>query len=280
MNQITLADIASKATETNQWIDDAFDVVVQNVVVGQGTGKTGKAKPTKCDVIDPQSGHVARLASFGGRNMASFQGHALRLSGKGISAKLYSGVLELTLGKDSNVEDLGIPAGGGTGTKTPAPQPQGPRDDSRGSSGAGGGTGAPPLPQQANYTPAELEARFHKDMKKTALLLLHSFQYATDLRHKIMVDLKPEQFEKLVMSFFMTSKDRGWMNNPIPAARIWEDDGKGSFIVRPFAPKVDEDSKRRAEEEQKRKADEAARLAREEEERRHAAQNLDEDVPF
>lgn len=256
-NEITLADICQQATEAGAYISDkaAFEGVVRNAQPGQGD------KPSKATLSDPKNPAITVNAARYGGSFVGLEGSVIRCVGKSIKAKLYKGKVDLTLGDKATITVVGTaPAA----AAAPQSAPQG--DSNR-----------PPAQQPVG----DPEAHFHKEMGKSALLWLHSFQYMRDVSAKIdSPALSPDLFQAGVSSLFIEGNRRG-LGNKVPKLREADKESGGyvRFVpVKPAGPtpeQIEAEAKARA----------AAAAA--EEERRHkeemaqrAKANDDEDVPF
>lgn len=266
--QLTLAAIREQATEDGTWVNGPFEAIVKNAKAGQAGGAGNKAKPSKACLVDPQNPNSTLNACWFGGNFLKYEDKVIRVSGKGTKVSVYNSTPEVNVGKDAVVEIIG------EAPRQSAPPPSsggGPKDDSRG--------GGSPRGYESERTAEDPTLRFHKEMKKVTLLLMHSHQYATDLRDKLPFEITEDQYQQAVASIFITAKDRGLLDKPpAPRKAVTETDGT-VLRFEPFAPPPVDPAV--AEAERRRKEEEAARAA--EEARRKAAQhheNLDEDVPF
>lgn len=262
----TLAAIREQATEDGTWVNGPFEAIVKNAKAGQTPGNGNKAKPSKCCLVDPKDPNTTLNACWFGGSFLKYEDKVIRVSGKGTKVSVYNSTPEVNIGKDAIVDIIGnAPAQAGP---TPGAQ-TGPRDDSRGGNN-------PPPPAKPHDDPV---THFHKEMKKTALLWAHCFQYTVDTEAKLGVVLPPDQFQSLTTSLFMTAKERDLRGNA-PAPRKKTADGK---TFEPYvAPKPDP-ALAEEQERKRREALEAEALRLQEEARRKAAhphENLDEDVPF
>lgn len=274
----TVAEVIRSATGTDPkegvWVNGALEVAVRNA-----QPKNGRA-PSKATAYDPHTGQEIKLASFG-LNLASLIGRLIRIDGKGNKAKEFNGEIEVTVGKNGTIDDIGAADG------RPAPAPRAsnpaPRDDSR---------GGPPPDESRHSTPAEdpppAEQRvdpvvyFHREMAKLGLGYLHALQYADDVQERYNFELTPEQAQACVSTIFISADKRGLFHK-VPKLREIDDKGHPLRFIPPTAPTVDQaelDRQRKeAEEKAAREATEKARRQHEQEQRERQA-NLDEDVPF
>lgn len=254
-NVINLAAVAAMATEEGAWVNDPFQCVVKNAKMGQPASQGGRAKPSKCCLVDPENPNSVLWAAWFGGNFNKYEDKVIRVSGKGTKIGLYQGKPEINIGKEATVEIVGDAPAALT-----APPP------------------AARHPAPAGKPGEDPAVRFHREMKKTALLWTHCYQYAVNVITKIPEELPDEMFQSLVSSLFITAKERGLLDK-IPALRSVDD--KGNPI--PFVAPTPDPAAAVAEAERvKRETEEKARLAAEAEKRRLAEQqeNIDEDVPF
>lgn len=252
-HQITVYDVVALATDDGEWVDGEFQAVVRNATAKQGN------KPSKADLCDPDSPNIkVKASAFGNVDFTDLLGATCLFSGKGMKVKIYKGVAELNLSDKAVINVVtAAPAGQGRPAMAPAnPSVQ------------GGRRLAPP----PAITPAEQASKFHRTLKKQALLWLHAYQYASDIEAKLGVVLPADLRQSVISSMFITAKDQGLLDI-VPALREVKDGKLVPFV----APKVDAPDP----EEAARKAAEAAEEARRRHEAEEAAKReLDEDVPF
>lgn len=252
----TLAAICEEATEQGDYINAsfAFEAIVSNASAGRGK------MPSKATLTDPKNQHVkVNAARFGG-SFLDLEGSIIRITGKSIKAKRYNGEVDLTIGDKASVTVVGDAPRG----QQPPPQ----RTDSAPKTAAG--QDRPPAARE----PADPVAHFHLEMKKTALLWLHCYQYAADIATKVKGGIPPEMMQAAISSLFITGKDRGLLAKP-PPPRSPDGVGFAAFVpIRPPAPTEEE-----IQAEARRKAAEAEAAHKAELERKKK-ENLDEDVPF
>lgn len=253
-DHISLSRICDEATEAGGWIDSPFEAIVRNAKAGRGK------QPSKADLVDPADPRVKVEACYFGGSFLDLEGSVVRFSGKGRKAKLYEGNVEVSLYEKATVFVVGdAPA---ATRAAPAARGDAPKGDGGGAKGPGPGA-------KADGDPT---AHFHKEMKKAALLWVHSFQYAVETESKLKAKLPEPLFQSLVSSLFITAKDRGLLDRP-PAPRAL--DGKG-FPV-PYVPPQPDPAA--IEEAKKKLLDEAARKVEDELRRKQEAE-VDPDVPF
>lgn len=267
----TLAAIREQATEDGTWVNGPFEAIVKNAKAGQTPGGGNKAKPSKCCLVDPKDPNTTLNACWFGGNFLKYEDKVIRVSGKGTKVSVYNGTPEVNIGKDAVVDIIGAAPEQSAPRTATSSTGSGPKDDARG--------GGAPRDYESERTAEDPTVRFHKELKKITLLLLHAHQYATDLADKLPFELSEEQHQQAVASIFITAKDRGLLDKPpAPRKEVKAADGTIERFEPFVAPAIDPAV---AEAEKRRKEEEAARAA--EEARRKAAahhENLDEDVPF
>jgi hypothetical protein len=253
--ETTLAEICGEATDEGTYINEhvAFQVVVRNATARQGR------KPSKADLHDPTNPRIKVKGAYFGGSFLDYEGSIIRCIGKSIKAKTYQGEVELSIGDKASVTAVGDAP---RGEAPPASQP--------GATAPKGDSNPPPPARQ----PEDPVAHFHLEMKKTALLWLHCYQYAADIAVKVKGGLPPEMMQAAISSLFITGKDRGLLAKP-PPPRAPDGIGFATFIpikaAGPTPEEIEAEAKRRAAE---------AEAAHKAELARKAKENLDEDVPF
>jgi hypothetical protein len=246
--RITVYDVVGAATDEGEWIDGEFLAVVTNAKPAQGR------KNSEAELCDPDSPNIKTKAVYFGGDFTRFEGATCLFHGQGMKAKIYRGKCELQIGEKTLV-NVATAAPAGAPKPAAADQPKHP---------------AP----AATLKPEEAANRFHKLMKKTALLWLHAEQYVCDIEAKLPSHRKltPDLRQSAISSMFITAKDHGLLEIA-PALRP-VDDGCNPKPYVPVAPAAPDPAAVAAA------AAAAAAEAAAKAAAAAQAQHLDEDVPF
>lgn len=250
---ITVYDVIGAATEDGEWVNGYFFAVVKNA-----TARNGR-KPSKADLCDPDSPNIRIKASWFGGDFTDFRDAVCRFDGQGMKTKSFKGTPELTIGDKAQVN-----------METAAPKSAAAPS---GQNAAHANAGVPPA-QHAPANPSSVDpvTYFHREMKKTALLWAHAYQYAKETESKLKLSLPDLTMQAMISTIFIKADRQGLSDRP-PALRACDDKGI------PFAFVAATPDPAAAEAAAKAAAEEAAKKAADEARRKHKEQQ-DDYVPF
>lgn len=198
-DKTTVAEVVRAANSADEkegaWVDGSLELCIRSA-----KPKNGKA-PSKATGYDPNTGEEIGVASFG-VNLVTLEGRRVRIDGKGNKAKKYNGAVEVTVGKNGTIDDIGA---ADSHRPAPAANERAPRDDSRG----GGGNPPPKDPPPDTKPKVDPTTYFHRELSKLSLGYLHCLQYAQDIAVRNPLKMTDDQFQACVSSLFIQGNKDG-----------------------------------------------------------------------